>query len=84
MKQPFLFVITDAVLVSLITGVFSLAGVIITLLLKTRIDRYHAEVNGMKGELVDAVKGKGEAEGNLKGRLEQTEENNKKIEISKI
>ena len=68
-------------MISIITGIFSLISLVITLLIKRKIeivdvkvDTYHKEVNGMKGELVEAVKAKGEAEGNLKGRLEQTQE----------
>ncbi len=94
MKAHFLFVISDPVIVAIVTGFFSLIVALLTFLtvliknkvtdISTKVDKYHTEVNGMKGELVEAVKGKGEAEGNLKGRLEQTEENNKKIEIPKI
>lgn len=77
----FLFVISEAIVISIITGFFSLASLTITLLIKSKVekvdvkvDAYHKEVDGMKTSLVEAVKGKGEAEGNLRGRIEQTQE----------
>ncbi len=70
--------VTIAAISSIITGIFLLANTIITLTVKNRLENYRKEVNGMKKELVEAVRGKGEAEGNLKGRLEQTEENKSK------
>lgn len=77
----YLFVVSEAIIGHVITGFFSLAGIALTLLIKSRVekvelkvDSYHKEVDGMKTALVDAVKGKGEAEGNLRGRIEQTQE----------
>ncbi len=66
---------SDNVIISLIGGIFLIANTCITLVLTNRLKEYRKEVNGMKKELVEAVKGKGEAEGNLQGRLEQTAEN---------
>ncbi len=69
---------SNDVVISVIGGFFLLSNTILTILLTSRIKRYRTEVNGMKKELVEAVKGKGEAEGNLQGRLEQTAENKNK------
>ncbi len=68
---------SDNVIISFIGGVFVIANTCVTLILTNRLKMYRHEVNGMKKELVEAVKGKGEAEGNLQGRLEQTAENKK-------
>ncbi len=51
---------SDNVIISLIGGVFLIANTCITLILTNRLKEYRKEVNGMKKELVEAVKGKGE------------------------
>ncbi len=68
---------SDNVIISLIGGAFLLLNTVLTaliLMLKNRVEKYHHEVNNMKDQLVEAVKGKGEAEGFIKG-LEKTAEN---------
>lgn len=60
-----------AIWVAAITGFFSLASLIVTLLLKGKVDSYKKEVDGMKTELVAAVAGKYQAEGELKGAADQ-------------
>lgn len=59
---------------STIAGFFSVAGLVVSILLKAKVEAYKKEVDGLKTELVAAVKGRGEAEGNIQGRLEQTQE----------
>ncbi len=66
---------SNDVAISVIGGFFLLTNTFLTILLTGKLKKYHKEVNGMKKELVEAVKKQGEAEGNLQGRLEQTEEN---------
>jgi len=66
---------SNDIIVAIIGGAFTLFNTIISFVVKGKLNAYHKEVDGMKTELVEAVKGKGEAEGNLQGRLEQTEEN---------
>ncbi len=61
-----------------ITAVISGISVLLNTILIFVLKNYRKEVNGMKKELVEAVRGKGEAEGNLQGRLEQTAENKNK------
>lgn len=61
-----LFVVSDIVVVAVVTGAFSIANMIIGILVKAKVESYKKEVDGMKKELVEAVKGRGEAEGSLK------------------
>lgn len=63
-----------AIIIASITGFFSLASLIVTLLLKGRVDSYKKDVDGMKTELVAAVKGQYQAEGELKGAADQKKE----------
>jgi len=67
-----------------ITGSFSFASLVATLLINKRVrsvdvkvDRYHEEVDGMKDDLVEAVRGRAMSEGNQQGRIEQTAEREK-------
>ncbi len=69
---------SNDVVISIVGGCFLLSNTFLTILLTGKLKKYHREVNGMKKELVEAVKKQGEAEGNLQGRLEQTEENKTK------
>lgn len=64
--------------VAAIGGFFSLASLIVTLLLRgkvatvdTKVDSYKKEVDGIKTELVAAVRGQYQAEGELKGKADQ-------------
>lgn len=66
---------SDNVIIAIISGFFTLLNTVLVLTLKNKLEKYHKQVDGMKNELVEAVKGRGEAEGNLKGREEQAEEN---------
>ncbi len=69
---------SNDVVISVIGGFFLLSNTCLTILLTDKIKKYRKEVNGMKKELVEAVRKQAAAEGNLKGRLEQTEENKSK------
>ncbi len=69
---------SNDVAISVISGSFLLLNTFLTILLTGKLKKYHKEVNGMKKELVEAVKGKALAEGNRQGRLELTEENEAK------
>lgn len=62
------------ILVVTISGIFSLATLVVTILLKGKVDSYKKEVDGMKTELVAAVAGKYQAEGELKGAADQKKE----------
>ncbi len=66
---------SNDVAISVIGGFFLLTNTCLTIILTHSLKKYRKEVNGMKKELVEAVKGKALAEGNRQGRLEQTEEN---------
>lgn len=76
--MTFLVVDTTAIWVAAITGFFSLASLVVTLLVRgkvatveTKVDSYKKEVDGMKTELVEAVRGQYQAEGELKGAADQ-------------
>ncbi len=58
---------SDAVIISAITGFVSLASLAMTLLINKRQNGIKKEMNGMKSDLVEAVRGRAQSEGELKG-----------------
>lgn len=54
---------SDAVLIAIVSGVFSTIALIINLKANKKIDQYHKEVNGRMGELLETTKKLGNAEG---------------------
>lgn len=74
---------SDAVIIAGIGGVVSLASLAMTLLIKSNVDKYHKEVDGMKTELVEAVRGKAQAEGEIKGAKDNQEKTDSKDQDKK-
>ena len=70
--------VSDIVLVAIITAIPSMAAVVVSLITKNKVDKVHKEMNGMKDAL---VKGAGEL-GKEQGKAEATAE--AKIEIDKL
>jgi len=54
---------SDTIILGVISGVVSLAGLILTAWVNVKLSRVHREVNGMKTELVNATKILGIKEG---------------------
>jgi hypothetical protein len=72
---------SDVIVGQIITGVVSLVSLYMTLVITRKqnksdekVDGLGKSIDGMKTELVEATKLKGEAEGNLQGRKERAEE----------
>jgi hypothetical protein len=82
---------TDALVGQIITGVVTLGLALIGYLkLKSgqvkaegKMDTYHKEVDGMKTELVEAVRGKAAAEGEIKGAEKNQAETDSKPQEKK-
>lgn len=56
-----------AVIVSAISGFFSIISLVITILVNKNQNTIKKQMNGMKSELVEAVRGEAQAIGELKG-----------------
>lgn len=61
---------SDAVIIAIISGVVSLIGLGMTLLVKARQKEMHQMINSRMDEMLMLTKEKSEAEGNLQGRKE--------------
>jgi len=69
---------SDAVIIAGISGFVSIVSLLITSLVKKKVDSTHKLINSRMDEMLKLTKEKGEAEGNLKGREEQKAETNAK------
>lgn len=54
---------SDAVWISIISGVVVIANTVMTTLLKINLAKYHKEINGRMGELIDTTKKLGNEQG---------------------
>ncbi len=73
---------SDAVIISIIGGAFSLIGIIVGAVLNYRLGKVKRDINGRLTQLLELTKKSSQAEGNLEGRADLKHEqdiiNNKK------
>lgn len=62
--------LSDAVIIAIISGVVSIVGLAMTLMVKAKQTEMHQMINSRMDEMLKLTKDKSEAEGNLKGREE--------------
>lgn len=60
-----------------ITTIFSFAGLVYTVKSKNKVEEYHREVNGKVSKLLEVTGEAEKAKGNLEGRAELKEEQQK-------
>lgn len=54
---------SDAVAISIVTAIVAIVNAALTVILKIKLAKYHKEINGRMGELIDTTKKLGNAEG---------------------
>ncbi len=69
---------SDAVIIAIIGGSVSLAGIALSGYINYRIGKIHKQINSRMDELLKLSKEASKAEGNLEGRKELKEENKPK------
>lgn len=69
---------SDAVAISIVTGVVSLIGIILTGWINIRLSNLHKQINSRMDELLESSKREANAIGNKAGRKELKEEQKNK------
>lgn len=69
---------TEAVTISLISGAFSFAGIVFTVLTRNKLEHVSKQIDGKMTELLDLTRSGSHAEGKLEGKAEQVKEDRKK------
>lgn len=54
---------SDAVIISLIAAIVAIVNAILTTMLKINLNKYHKDINGRMGDLIETTKKLGNAEG---------------------
>lgn len=65
---------SEGVLIAIITGVFTLTGISLTLYVSWRLNKVEKKINGRMDELLILTRKSSQAEGNLEGREELKKE----------
>ena len=67
-------VLSDAVIISLIGGAVSIISLLITVLVKNKLERVSTQIDGHMSTLLDLTEKGSRAEGKLEGKKEQMKE----------
>lgn len=69
---------SEPIIIAIISGSFTLAGIAITLFVNWRLGRIRKDINGRLTELLNLTRNSSTAKGNLEGRAELKEEQKNK------
>lgn len=65
---------TEPIIIALITGLFTLSGIGMTLFVNWRLGKIKKDINGRMDELLNLTRSSSNAKGNLEGRAELKQE----------